>query len=178
MAGNQWKWDKRRDRCAVLVAEDKLTNEEIAAAIGVARQTVDYWKTRQEFKERVQSHIEAFREAVLNKGIADVVKRVSALDDRWNRMKQVIEERAVSPQMQNVAGGKTGLLVHQVKAVGKGEDFQLIDLYVVDDGLLSEMRATEKQAAIEVGQWDEKSTVKTEGSVAVKVIKGVSMDDL
>ena len=58
--------------------------------------------------------------------------------------------------VQDVAGGRTGLIVHNVKGVGKGDDFKLIDVYEVDTSLLKEMREHEKQAAIEVGQWQEK----------------------
>src|SRR5262249_32081265 len=53
-------------------------------------------------------------------------------------------------------GGRTGLIVHNVKGVGKGDNFQLIDLYEVDVALLREMRECERQAAQEVGQWVEK----------------------
>jgi hypothetical protein len=177
-AESGFRWTKQTERAAQLVAEDKQTDTEIAAEVGVVQRTLERWKQHPTFQQKVAEIVEAYRQSVLTQGIADRVKRVSALNDRWNRMQQVVEERAVDEQMQHVPGGKTGLMVHQVKAVGRGEDFQLIDLYIVDDGLLSEMRATEKQAAQELGQWEEKSSVRTEGSVAVKVLKGVSMDDL
>lgn len=78
-------------------------------------------------------------------------------------MQQVIAERAEDIELQDVAGGKTGLIVHNVKGVGKGEDFQLIDLYEVDTGLLKELREHEKQAAQELGQWTEKKDLTTNG---------------
>lgn len=71
-------------------------------------------------------------------------------------MQQVIAERAEAKEMQGVAGGETGLLAHNVKGLGKGDDFELVDEYAVDTGLLREIRETEKQAAIELGQWQEK----------------------
>src|SRR5258705_2301914 len=36
--------------------------------------------------------------------------RVQALQDRWDRMRQVIEQRAASPDFAQVPGGTTGLL--------------------------------------------------------------------
>jgi DNA-binding XRE family transcriptional regulator len=160
---DSFKWDTRRTQAAVMLADNSLTDEQIAATIGVTRQALANWKKHPDFQAKVAENVESYRRAVLTSGIADRVKRVLALDDRWQRMKTVIEERADSKEMEHVPGGKTGLLVHQIKAVGRGEDFQLIDLYVVDDGLLSEMRATEKQAAIEAGQWEEKRDITSGG---------------
>lgn len=168
---DRFNWDNRRNEAAVKLAENALSDEQIAATIGVSRQALAKWKKHPEFQARVAEHVESYRRAVLTSGIADRVKRVQALDDRWNRMKTVIEERAESKEMERVPGGRTGLLVHQIKAVGRGEDFQLIDLYVVDDGLLAEMRATEKQAAIEAGQWEEKRDITSGG----KPLPGVNL---
>lgn len=156
-------WTKQRDLAAVLVAEDTLTNEQIAAQIGIKRQTLDYWKRQPIFHQRVEEILVEFRQMVRQRGIAVMENRVAALQDRWGRMKQVIAERAADPDMQDVPGGKTGLMVHQVKGVGKGEDFQLIDLYAVDAGLLAEMRAHEQQAARELGQWTEKRDLTSGG---------------
>ena len=155
----------KQEEAAGLVAEDELTDEQIAEKLSIGRKTLHRWKQIPDFANRVKEITETVREAVLTKGIADRVNRVAALDDRWNRMKHVINERAVDPQMQDVAGGKTGLLVHQVKGIGKGEDFQVIDLYMVDAGLLKEMREHEKQTAQELGQWTEKQEIS--GSIDV-----------
>lgn len=67
-----------------------------------------------------------------------------------------------------MAGGKTGLIVHNVKGVGKGDDFQLIDLYEVDTGLLREMREHEKQAAQELGDWTER--VQHDGALSIRYV--------
>ena len=48
-------------------------------------------------------------------------RRVQAMNDRWRKMKQVLRERAAAPEMSNVPGGKTGLLVRKVKSIGGGE---------------------------------------------------------
>lgn len=158
-----FRWTKRREEAAKLVAEDELTNEQIAECLGVTRQCLDKWKRHPDFQGRVAQLLAEIRAAILAEGIADRVKRVRAQNDRWDRMRRVIDERAEDPQFQDVAGGRTGLIVHNVKGVGKGEDFRLIDLYEVDTGLLAEMRATEKQAAQELGQWTEKRDIVSDG---------------
>ena len=77
--------------------------------------------------------------------------RVQMLQNRWDRMRRVIDERAASPAFADVPGGTTGLLVKDYK--GKDADQPV---YKVDTRLLAELRAHEKQAAEELGQWSEK----------------------
>jgi hypothetical protein len=77
--------------------------------------------------------------------------RVQALQNRWDRMRRVIDERATSPAFADVPGGTTGLLIRSSK--GKDADQPV---YKVDTSLLAELRAHEKQAAEELGQWSEK----------------------
>lgn len=139
------------------MADDRLTNAQIAALINVTRQTIDNWKAHPDFAARVAEHVTAQREAVMSQGIADKVKRVAALDDRWDRMQTVIAERAADDEWSDVAGWETGLLVHQRKQIGGGRDAQVVDEFAVDTGLLRELRAHEEQAAKELGQWTEKS---------------------
>ena len=83
--------------------------------------------------------------------IADRQARVAALDDRWMRLKRVMNARA--EDLKEVPGGDSGLLVHEVKGIGGGDSLQVIDEYPLDAALLKEFRAHEQQAAIELGQW-------------------------
>jgi hypothetical protein len=71
--------------------------------------------------------------------------------DRWEKMKAVMAARAAD--MADVPGGASGLLVRQYKQIGKVK----VEEYAVDTGLLRELRAHERQAAQELGQWMEKS---------------------
>ena len=66
-------------------------------------------------------------------------------------MRQVIDERGGSAGLSDVPGGTTGLLVKDYK--GKDADQPV---HKVDTSLLAELRAHEKQAAEELGQWSEK----------------------
>lgn len=153
---SEWKWTKQRERAAALAAADRLTDREIAQQININPRTLGRWKSAPEFAERIARLVAEYRAAVRRHGIAILENRVAALQDRWQRMHQVIEERSADPDMAEVPGGQTGLVVHQVKGVGTGDAFQLVDLYLIDTGLLAELRAHEQQAAKELGQWTER----------------------
>jgi hypothetical protein len=160
---SRFRWNKKTELAAIRLAENELTTEEIASEAGVPRSTLWNWRQHPEFAGRIKAAREQIRDEVMAYGIADRVARVRELDGRWRKMRRVIEERAADPRMEGVPGAATGLIVHNVKGVGKGDDFQLIDLYEVDTGLLSELRNTEKQAAQEVGQWLDKLDMTSDG---------------
>jgi hypothetical protein len=79
--------------------------------------------------------------------------RVRALQDRWDRMRQVIDQRAASPDFAKVPGGTTGLLCRDLRC-------RDTPVYKVDTGLLAELRAHEQQAAQELSQWQTKTMVE------------------
>lgn len=168
-----FSWTPKRDKAAVLVADDTKTDVLIASEIGVNEATLWRWKCHPDFRAKVESLRQEFREKVKAEGIANRQNRIDALNDRWKRMHQVIEERAADPTHASMPGYKTGLLVYQVKGVGKGEDFQLIDLFAVDTGLLKELREHEKQAAQELGQWTEKTDFNVELRAYAEQVAGV-----
>ncbi|MEN6537690.1 MAG: hypothetical protein ABFD89_28820 [Bryobacteraceae bacterium] len=76
-------------------------------------------------------------------------KRIEELEDRRRRMRLIIEERGVE-MAGECAGGASGLLARDYK----GKD-ATTPVYKVDTGLLSELREHEKQAAQELGQWQD-----------------------
>lgn len=181
-----FRWTGRREQAAFLVAEDRLTNEEIAAQVGVTRQAVDKWKANPEFKARVAEHVDQLRNAILEVGIQDRSCRVAALEDRWRRLKEVIESRA--REMSHIPGGSSGILVAQPKLLrmyeSAGDDefgdalkplrqVVVMQQYVVDTGLLRELRQHERQAAEELGEWREKPE---EGEKLVRVYVGVETE--
>jgi hypothetical protein len=107
--------------------------------------------------------------AVIDAGplIAAREHRVAALQDYWARLQRVAAERG--EDMATVPGGKTGLLCRRIKQVGQGKDAQIVEEYELDGTLLREMREHAKQAAQELGQWEE-SARPTGGQVAVVVL--------
>ncbi len=177
MTENQWVWNARRETAALLVAQDELTDAQIAKEVGVSRKTLAEWKLRSEFRARVDQLVADIREGLRRRGIVEKQNRVDALNDRWQRLQQLIEERAEDPLLAHVPGGKTGLIVakpilakvYQEVVGEKGEegDEVLVSLkktvivyeYAVDAAVLKEMRATEEQAAKELGQWSEKHEI-------------------
>ncbi len=150
---------RRREKAALLVAEDKLTDEEIATKCGISRATLKRWRQRTEFAARVAEHRNRWAAELDAEGIANRKNRVAMLNRDWGRLEQVIAERAADPEMADVPGGGTGLLVHTIKVVGVGQNAQRVDEYSVDTGLLREKREHAKQAAQELGQWTEKQEV-------------------
>lgn len=177
------KWNANKRRAVVLLAEDEKSDEEIAQECGIHRATLDRWKHDPEFASAVSEHVRALEAEMFRYSIAKRRQRVKALDDRWKRMRAVIDARALEMGSHNasilrplaeqgvdpsegwmlddrrkllIAGGETGLLAHQERAIGSGKNQQIIHEYAVDTGLLRELRAHEEQAAKELGQWVDK----------------------
>lgn len=150
-----WEWTGRRERAALLVAEDALPDADIAAQVRLTEEGLRKWKRRPEFRERVAAIREQMRQAIVARGIAERQNRVDALNERWELMRQVIRARAEAGPVI-VPGAKTGLLVKTVKAIGAGKDQYEVEEWAVDTGLLRELRAHEEQAAKELGQWVQK----------------------
>ena len=68
-------------------------------------------------------------------------------------MRQVIDQRAASPDFAKVPGGTTGLLCRDLRCKDT-------PAYKIDTGLLAELRAHEQQAAQELSQWQTKTVVE------------------
>lgn len=96
-------------------------------------------------------------ESLKRRAISHAEVRVARLNKDWLKLQRVFEARATAPEMQDVPGGETGLLVRNVKGVGQGDKFQLVDVYEVDTASLKELREMEQQAAKELGQWVERN---------------------
>ena len=155
-APKPFRWDSRKETAAALLAEDHLADEQIAAASGCSRPTLVRWKTAPEFAARIQEIARRLGDLAMRHAIARKHKRVGRLQDRWDRMQRVVEERAADPEMRDVPGGATGLLVKTIKQIGSGDAAREVEEYAVDTGLLKEEREYAKQAALELGQWTEK----------------------
>ncbi len=167
------RMSKEREKAALLVAEDKLTDEQIASKLGIHKVTLERWKQRPEFRTRVQEHKDKWARALEAKGVASKELRVDVLNDLHESLRKLKAERAVSPLMENVAGGGTGLLVAEpilVKVYSSDgeegtEDETLTPIkqsriaykYALDKALVQSILDIQKQVAQEMGQWDPKS---------------------
>lgn len=163
------RWTQKHERAVELVVDGRKSDEEIAFELGIHRATLHRWKERPDFARRVDELRQKFRTEIEERGILERRNRLAALDDRWQRMKALIDARAADPQLQDVPGGATGLLVRSLRGLGRGDEFQIVEDVALDAALLKELREHEKQAAQELGQWTEKRelTGKDGGPVVV-----------
>jgi hypothetical protein len=189
----------RADRAAALVAEDALTDAQIAEAVGIAKATLERWKRRPEFQASVDAIRSRTRAALIRRGIAERQNRVDVLDDLLGRMRGVVAARAI--EHAAVPGGDTGMLVRTARLVKvyaaeprtappDGPDAEggpsepeplssarrevLVSEYAVDTGLVAEIRAYLKQGAQEVGQWTEKQ--EHSGEIGIRRYEGVNLE--
>ena len=161
------------------IATGYLTDKQVAEKLGVTPQTIWNWKQTESFQRRIDYYAEEVRRAVRSRGIGVLEHRVRRLDTDWKRMQQVISERAADPEMANVPGGTTGLMVRKHKMIGSGENATMVSEYEVDTGLLKELREHEKQAAQELGQWTEKTSVETNTTITIDAtVRKAATDEL
>lgn len=165
-----FRWDRRRLEAASLLAEDELTDQEIAARIGRNRQQLVRWKRHPEFTAKVKELAAelgalAQRYAIGRKArrVKSLQERKGALEKRLLQIQRVMQERADHPDVAGRPGAGTGLVVRVLKMIGSGAAAQVVEEYPVDTALLraelDAMKALcehEKQAAMELGQWVEK----------------------
>lgn len=175
-----WVWTHQREQAASLLALDQLTDNEIAAQVGIDRNTLWLWKKSPEFAGKVRSLAELVHESVMQQGIAIKANRVRHLNERYQKLRQVVDERAAhyssheDPEVRDAPGVTTGLLVRQIRMIGTGRAAREVVEFVVDTTLLREMRAIEEHTAREMGQW----TDKNETAVNVKAYINIDMDRL
>lgn len=162
----EFAWTQNTLIAAQLVAEGDLTQDQIAERANTTRNTLYLWRKNPEFAGRVEEIREEFRQSVRQRGIAILEKRVEAQNTRWRKLQRVIDERANDPSFAEVPGWQTGLLTRDIKTVGFGPSAMTVNLFSVDTALLREIRELEKQAALEMGQWTEKSDGATGKTLA------------
>lgn len=126
-----------------LLIEGDLTNKQIVDRLvdegypRIARQSIEYYERMAE----VQDARRAVDEQALETGRARRRSRLQGLEDKLDRMEQVIEARA--KEYADIPGGDTGLLTLSKRREG--------DMYLIDPVLLREYREYSKQIAEEVG---------------------------
>lgn len=155
----------RQDEAAQLLAEDRLSDREIAAQVEITDRQLWRWKKLPEFAAKVEKIRTDAAAQLAAQGVRLKQNRINRLQARLDKMDALIEARgAKMAETQEIEGGETGLLVRDYK--GKDADRAV---YSFDAALVREMRDHEKQAAIELGEWTEKSEVNNIGN-AVPVI--------
>ena len=152
-------WGITSERAAMLVAEGHKTNPAMAQELGVSVAALKDWRAAPEFRERVKSIIEATQAQALESGVLNKIGRIAALMDVYQKLQQIVDERAVEGPVQwpLAPGISTGLVIHQFKSLGSGRNAREIDEFLVDQPMVTQLRDTLKQIAQETGQWVEKT---------------------
>lgn len=157
--------------CVRLIVEGK-THAECAAALGVHKRTIDNWKTLPEFRRAVREEQNAWRETA--RAAMDTDWRLRYLIDRHRRLTSIIDEREKDPAMENVPGGKSGLLTVKYKMLNRVDEggnriSEPVPEFEVDTGTLAELRAIEHAIAVERHEWNPRSTVETKKTTRVEI---------
>jgi hypothetical protein len=158
-----FEWTEERLRAAQLLAEDRLSDEDIAAECGVNRRTLATWKLHPDFKAKKAAILEEMERSIVHLAIAQRHKRVRILDDLQERYLKVLAARAADPELRELPGGDQGLVVKTLKVIGMGPNAQTVTEYEVDPIIPREVRALQEQAAKELGQWTEKKQLDLNG---------------
>ncbi len=146
----------RQQKAAALLAEDQLSDTAIAEEVGISRRALVKWKNQPAFTVRVQEIQTELGRIAMQSAITRREYRIGVLNQMHSKVLRVMEERAVDPEMANVPGGDTGLLVK--RSIVSGGKLIAND-YAVDVALLAELRAIFEQAAQELGQRTQKHEV-------------------
>lgn len=144
-----WRWTPKREIAAVLAAEG-ATNADVAAAVGVKLITYMYWRRETEFRARIDELRRRRADAMVDISIANVKDIVEALDERWRRMKLIMEERGNDPDMQSVPGGRSGFIARKLRAFPSGNPRvppTIVEEYSVDAAFLAAFVEIEQHAA-------------------------------
>lgn len=112
----------------------------------------------------IQDRIAAWREEAKTSAITDISYRIERLRELETKLWEVIDERANDRDFEHVAGGNTGLIVHDVKAIGAGPAAQLIDVYAVDTPTVKAIQSLYDDTAKEMGHRVTKSESKLDGT--------------
>lgn len=173
----------KRERAAILLAEDELSDEAIAAAVKIGRTTLSRWKLDPEFAALVGDHHGRIVAEALKLPIAKKHKRVTELNDLNERYWRIIRDRAArhATALEDTADralmemfgtntpaeAATGMLVAQPKIAANGKT---VTEWAFDKALDSAIKETHKQAAQELGQWEETLNVTHGGLVQQEYI--------
>jgi hypothetical protein len=150
----KFAWSQQREDAAQLVADDRLSNDAIAAQVGISAKQLERWKLNPEFAARVDKHIALWRERVRRQGLALKERRIESLIADFSSTDVILAERgaqneqAVSERDPYAGGSRTGFITRDFK--GKDAD---TPVYSFDAALMRERRELRRQIAQELGEW-------------------------
>lgn len=171
-----FEWNEARTKAAVLVAEDEINDEDIAAECGIGRTTLHEWKQIKTFQDRVAEHLAELDRQMMRYAISKRRKRIGKLQRALDRVEQVIDERAEDMRHNDAAdtpGASSGLLVSKPIFSHSGE---LAYEWKFDSALVREYRALMEQTAKELGQLQDRLEIT--GETLVRQYVGVNIEDV
>lgn len=156
----------KQERAALLVAEDELSDEAIAAEVGITRETLHQWKKRELFAARVAEHVEAFKNRALTEGFADKRARLQLL----NSLTFDLAEDMAAPATEDAP---KGTYRKEVKIAANGE---VVEYVVLDKAKYDTVRGLLDDMAKEMG--DRKTSVELGGDAENPLVLGLIGVDL
>jgi transposase len=149
---------------ARLIADDSLSDEEIAARCGVNVRTITRWKNRPDFAALVAQEREEILREMLRHPIARKPERIRRLNELHERCWQIIEERAAASaarvsDQDLPPGATTGLVVEEERHIATKHKTETVKVPRVDVDLIRQIQSLQQQAATELGQWVEQREV-------------------
>src|SRR5262245_58910946 len=95
-------------KAAVLIAEDELSVQEIAEAVGTSDRTLRHWKAEPLFAQAVRVHAATVNWAVSRFSVSKRRKRVAILQRQVDSFLRIMDERATDPDFQTAPGAARG----------------------------------------------------------------------
>lgn len=154
-----WRWTQTTTLAAQLMAEDKISQQEMAKQLGVSTAALYGWRQVPEFQERVEELLEAYKARVRRRSIALLERRIDTYMDDFDAIQTIQRERGLgrngkplSDKVGEEGGRSTGLICVDYK--GKDADRPV---YKFDKAIIDSKNDLRKLLAQELGQFQEKS---------------------
>lgn len=158
----------KRERAAILLAQDELTDDAIAAQVGVNRKTIHNWKQIPEFAAQVEDAKAKIIAEALKLPIAKMHERVKGLNDlndtywqikaqRGSAYTQMLEDSPENAALREFGytvpeWATSGMMLAQPKIAANGKT---VVEWAFDKALDSAIKETYREAAAELGQREE-----------------------
>ncbi len=141
--------EKHQDEVIALLVTG-YTIAQIMTKYSVAKSSV--MKFQQRHRDRLHALYAEVERRTEDYTIAHIVDVIAGMDADWQKLGQVQEQRAADQTFAHVPGYSTGLMAHTYKAVGSGENQQLVDEFKVDTAVIAERRALAMAAMTLMGK--------------------------
>jgi hypothetical protein len=151
-----FKFTGKRLKAIELVAQDVLSDAQIAEHLKINKVTLERWKKHSVFAAAVEGAAAALAEEIRKEGIAHKQTRLDSYVSDFERLSKLIEARAADDDTKKGPGGDTGLIVRSQKGIGGGENYLVVETFEFDHALIKSRLELRKQIAQELGEWEDK----------------------